>query len=114
MAVAGPINQLVILVVSGRQSSDLMKKLTKNQFYFTVVNSSGGMIQEPTLSLFIGLNDSRLPALLKLVRACCQPQKQYIPAQLNFQPGYSNLPMIEAQVGGALVYITDVEHFEQI
>ncbi len=114
MAVTEPINQLVILVVSGRQAGDLLKKLTKNQFYFTIVNSSGGIIQEPTLSLFIGLNQARLPALLKIVRVCCQPQKQYIPAQLNIQPGYTNLPMIEAQVGGALVYITDVDHFEQI
>lgn len=110
-----PTNRLAILIVSGRQAMDLMQQLTENGFYFTQIDSSGGMIQEPSLSLLIGLNDSRLETLLRLVRKYCKPQKQYVPTQIHIQPGFTTaLPMIEARVGGALIYILEVERFEQI
>ncbi len=108
------INQLVILVVSGYQAEDLMQSLVERRFYFTKVDSSGGMLNEPAVCLLIGLNSSRLPALLDLVQNCCQPYTQYIPTQLNSQSGYPSMSMIEAQVGGALLYTMNVERFEQL
>lgn len=113
MAHALPINQLVILTVSGRQADELMQELTRDNFYFTEVDSSGGMLDELSTSLLIGLNRLRLPALLRLVNQHCQPSTQYIPTQLNIQPGPLPLPMIAARVGGALVYTLPVEQFIQ-
>ncbi len=108
------INQLAILIVSGRQAGDLMDQLSKNGFYFTKIDSSGGIFQEPTVCLFIGLNDSRLPTLLHLVRQYCKPQKEYIPTHLNLEPGNPALTMIEAKVGGALIHVLKVVRFEQL
>lgn len=108
------INQLVILTVSGHQADELAQQLVKNQFYFTKIDSQGGGFQEPTLCLLIGLNSSRLNSLLSLVNRCCKPYRQYIPAQISIPPNYSPLPMIEAQMGGALVYVINIEQFEQI
>ncbi len=110
---AGDINQLVILTVSGHQADDLMQKLVKNHFYFTKIDSQGGGFQESTLCLLIGVNNSRLPDLLELVERCCKPYRQYIPAQISVPPSYSPMPMIEAQLGGALVYVLNLERFEQ-
>ena len=62
----------------------------------------------------IGLNQARMPSLLELVQKCCQPFTQYIPTQLNSQSGYPSMSMIEAQVGGALIYSINVERFEQL
>jgi uncharacterized protein YaaQ len=108
------INQLAILVLSGYQSEDLMQKLVEQRFYFTKIDSSGGMLNEPAVCLLIGLNSMRLPALLELVQKCCQPYTQYIPTHMNPQSGYPSMSMIEAQVGGALIYTLNVERFEQL
>lgn len=111
---SGGIDRLVILVASGHQANELMQQLTRNSFQFTVIDSSGGMFQEPTSTLIVGLNSTRLQALVSLVEKYCQPQTQYIPAQLSIPPNYTILPMIEAQTGGALVYTMNVERFEQL
>ena len=110
---SGSIDRLVILIVSGRQAGDLRHNLRQEGFYFTQVDSTGGLLQEPTECLFIGLNNDRLSNLLDLVRRCCKPQKEYIPAQLHVQPASLPLPMIEAQIGGALVCVLTVSRFEQ-
>ncbi len=110
----GVINQLAILVVSGYQSEELMQHLVEQRFYFTKIDSSGGMLNEPAVCLLIGLNKLRLAALVELVQKCCQPYTQYIPTQLNSQAGYPSMSMIEAQVGGGLIYTLNVERLEQL
>ncbi len=108
-----PIDRLVILVVSGSQSDQLMRRLRQEQFYFTIIDSTGGMLQEPMVCLLLGFQQRRMPALLDTVRQCCKPHTQYIPAQMHMPSDVRSLSMVEAQVGGALVYAMDVEQFIQ-
>ena len=111
----GKIDQLALVDVSGSQAGELMQQLTKNGFYFTKIDSSGGIIQEPMVCLLIGFDKGRKDDLLKISRKYCQPHKQYIPANMSIQPGYTNqIPMIEAQMGGAIIHLLNVERFEQL
>ena len=114
MASPGVIDQLCVIIVSGSQAVPLMKHLIQNGFYYTIIDSSGGVIQEPMVCLLIGLDSSRLTPLLELVHQNCGPYRQFIPTQMNVQPGYTQPTMIEAQMGGALVYSMCVERFIQI
>jgi uncharacterized protein YaaQ len=110
----GPVNQLVFIVVSERQAEDLLKALVQERFYFTKIDSSGMIFQEPTLCLLVGLNNTRRTALMELVKETCKPFEEYIPVQFNAPAGFPPMSMIEARAGGALVYVLDVERFEQL
>ena len=106
-------DQLLLLTVSGSQTEPLLKRLKQEEFNFTVIDSAGGVMQEPATCLLIGFHHERLPVVLNIVRETCHPYRQYIPAQ-GFLPGESaSLSMVEASLGGALVYMMDVERFEQ-
>jgi uncharacterized protein YaaQ len=108
-----PVNQIVFIVVSERQAEGLLKALVRERFYFTKIDSSGMVFQEPTLCLLIGLNNTRRPALMDLVSQYCKPYQEYIPVQFNPPAGFPPMSMIEAKAGGALIYVLDVERFEQ-
>jgi uncharacterized protein YaaQ len=108
------VDRLVLIVLSGSQSGALTKGLQQERFYFTIMDSSGGMFNEPTVCLILGLGQERLPILLELVREHCQPYTHYIPTQARLPGELQSLSMVAAQVGGALVYVMDVERFEQI
>ena len=108
------IDRLVMLTASGSQFDSLVKELTRDAFHFTVMNSTSEMLQESTLCLLIGFPASRLPDLLAVVRKNCLPYKKFIPTQSLLPGEISSLPMVEAQLGGAIVYMLNVEHFEQI
>ena len=108
-----PVNQLVIATVAGAQAGTLAERLTQDGFYSTQIDSSGGILYEATVSLLIGLDRTRLPHLLGLLRECCRAHRRFIPAHveaplLEIQP-----VMIEAEVGGATVHVLDVVRFEQ-
>jgi uncharacterized protein YaaQ len=92
----------------------LTERLTRDGFYCTHIDSSGGILQEATVSLLIGFNKARLPSLLRSIRECCRTRQQFIPAHVE-APLLEIQPMlIETEVGGATVYILDVERFEQL
>ena len=107
------VDRLVVLVVSGLQAGSLMKDLLQEKLYFTVINSTGGLMNEAVVCLMLGLAEQRLPALLALVRQHCRPYRQFIPAQMRPPGEFMSLPMVEAQLGGAMVYMMTVERFEQ-
>ncbi|MCP4536292.1 MAG: hypothetical protein GY832_04025 [Chloroflexi bacterium] len=108
------VNQLVVATIASSQAGTLTERLTRDEFYVTQVDTSGGILREAAVSLMIGLDQSRLPRLLEHLRECCPTQRRYIPAHveaplLEIQP-----MMIEAEVGGATIYALDVERFEQL
>lgn len=108
------VNQLVIATVSGTQFDALTERLTRDGFYVTRVDSSGGILYEATLSLLIGLDRARLPRLLELIRECCHTRRRFVPAHVEAPLLEVQPVMIEAEVGGATIYVLDVERFEQL
>ena len=113
MTPSSTVNQLVFVVVSGRPAEALMQALNREGFYFTKFDLSMFAFQETTVCLMIGLNSSRTGTLIGLIDEHCQPHQEYVPVQFTPPAGFPPLSMIEARVGGALVYTVDVDRFEQ-
>lgn len=109
-----PIDRLVLIVISQSQSKTLMSHLNKELFYFTIIDSGSSLFHEPTICLLLGLNQNRMETLNRLVQKYCQPYRELIPLNLRSPHELSNLPVLETQEGGALLYGLSVEHFEQI
>ena len=106
-------NRLAFLIVSGTQVDALIAHLAREKFNFTVINSAGGMLQEPEVCLLVGFESKRLPILLDLVRKDCRPYRHYVSTQGPMQAEMANPSMLEAELGGARFYMMNVERFEQ-
>jgi uncharacterized protein YaaQ len=109
-----PIDQMAIIVASGFQPAQLQDALIREGFSYTEMDSSGGLVTEPVVNLLVGLNRDRLSMLLDIVGEHCQPVQQYLPIKIGIPEGTTNIPMVRVEVGGAKVYVLDVERFEQI
>lgn len=114
MANADIIDQLTIITAFETQAGALMERLTDGGFYVTQINTSGGLLYEAKISLLVGLNHRFLPELLAHIRECCETQVRFIPAAGETLILASQPMMLEAEIGGAVVYVLDVEQFEQL
>jgi uncharacterized protein YaaQ len=108
------VDQIVLATVSGDQTDDLIKSLTQDGFYVTIVDSRGGLLDERLSTLLIGLNHLRRGALLGRLREECRTRRRLIPAQLETPLASAQTLMIEADTGGATIYLFDVERFEHL
>jgi uncharacterized protein YaaQ len=108
-----PVNQLVLVVVSDEQAGTLSKKMIAENYRFTLITASNGLLPAGTTCLMLGINSSRNQALMDLVEAVCKTRRTYIPALGQFGVVEGALPsMIEAEVGSASVYVLPVEYYE--
>lgn len=108
------IDLLALIVVSESQSKKLMAHLNEQHFYFTIIDSANSLFHEPTVCLLLGLNHKRMDRLNNLVQKHCQPYQKYIPVQMRSIGEFSQLPLLESQEGGVIMYALPVEHFEQV
>lgn len=108
------VEQLALVIVAGEQATELIKALNAQSFFVTIVDSRGGLIDERLSTLLIGLNRARLPALLTHLREHCRTRRRLIPTQVESPTMVFQPMMIEAETGGATLYVTDVERFEQL
>lgn len=114
MAPRQTVNQLALVTVASSQAGALVKRLTGDGFYVTEIHSRGGVLYEATVSLLIGLDRSRLPRLMTHIRECCKTRRQYVPAYAEAPMLEAQSVMIEAEIGGASVFVFNVERFEQL
>jgi len=106
------VDTLAFVVVENDLSSEFSHKLIQSQFYFTLLKS-GDRLLETSVTFMIGIPHERLNHLLQLIHTHCNRRKTYVPTRVDTL-SFSGPPiMIEAEVGGALIYIYAVERFYQ-
>lgn len=103
--------KLVIAIVSGDDSSKVSRALTKNNFSVTKLSTTGGFLMAGNTTFLIGTEEDRVDELIEVLRANCKTRKQMVPTSASYGVGmFSSMP-IEVQVGGATIFVLDVDQF---
>ncbi len=106
--------KMVIAVVQGKDAGILSNKLVAKTFGVTRINTSGGFLRETNATLLIGVEDEKVEDVLSLIRENCKTRSRYInPMPSMSEPGgelYMPQP-VEVQVGGATVFVLDIDKY---
>ncbi len=107
--------KLVIAIVSSDDSRDVLDRLTKAGFRATVISTTGGFLREGNTTLFLGTDDSRLTQAVEILRQVCRRRTQWVsPLPTLEGPGLEMAEPIEVSVGGAVLFVLNVEQFVQL
>ncbi len=108
--------KLVLAVIQGKDVEAALSKLTQQKFSATVITSTGGFLRESNTTMLIGVEDERVPALLDLLAQTCRTRSRNVnPMPTLMEPSEFFLPQpVEVQVGGANVFVVNIERFERI
>jgi len=106
--------KLVIIIAAEPDADRLMGLLVERGLPATKVSSTGGFLRRGNATIFSGVEEERVGEILELVRRECWARTELIPAQALPFPDVS-LPTapVEVRVGGAIVFVLPVEHFEK-
>ncbi len=102
--------KLVVAIVNYNDSNKVLSKLTEHNVSVTKLSTTGGFLRNGNRTLLIGTEDERVPEILEIIKTHCHSRKQYMPSA-EVTPNV-NFP-IEVVVGGATVFVLDVEQFEK-
>jgi uncharacterized protein YaaQ len=108
--------KLVMAIINSDSSRALLDGLARGGFSATVVSTTGGFLRLGNTTLFCGIQDERINDVLNIIRKTCPSRVQYVtPLPPVMEPGEVNIPTpVEKLVGGATVFVLNVEHFEKV
>ncbi len=107
--------KLLMAIVSTDDSRDVVSRLTKAGFRATVISTTGGFLREGNATILLGADDDRVAAIVELIRQSGQRRTQWVsPLPTLEGPGLEMAEPIEISVGGAVIFVLQVEQFLQV
>lgn len=108
--------KLVLAIVQSRDSGRLMEALTEADLQSTMLASTGGFLREGNATIITVVEDDQVDAVLGIIRRTCHRREQLmtpIPPVVEPVDSYVTYP-VKVEVGGAIVFVVDVERMERV
>ncbi len=108
--------KLVIAIVNDEDALDLLDELTDKEFRVTKLASTGGFLRSGNTTMMIGVEDEKVQEVLKIIEETCKTRHQIVsnPSPLSTTTGVYVPYPVDIEVGGATVFVVDVESFIRV
>ena len=108
--------KLVVAIVQDEDLDALTEELIGAGHRFTKVSTTGSFLRTGNSSLLIGIDDGQVDSVIEILKRTCRRRTQVaVPYSPALEPGLLYLPEnIEVEVGGAIVFVLNVNRFERL
>lgn len=106
--------KLIFAIVSNDDSNKVSKELTKAKFSVTKLATTGGFLMAGNTTFIIGVEDDKVDEVISIIGNYSKKRSQMVPSSASYGVGmYTSFP-VEVQVGGATIFVTNIERFEKL
>ncbi|MGH2531928.1 MAG: cyclic-di-AMP receptor [Thermomicrobiales bacterium] len=108
--------KLIMAIVQDEDTDTLTHALIQEGYRFTKISTTGSFLRTGNTSLMIGVEDDGVAGVTSILRRTCRRRTQIaVPYSPALEPGLLYMPEnFEVEVGGAVVFVIDVERFERL
>ena len=108
--------KLIIAIVQDEDASRLISSLMNEGYSATKLATTGGFLRSGNTTLLLGVDDNKFDGAMAVIEKVCKSRKQIAtsPSPMAGSTGvYAPYP-IEVIVGGATIFVLNVEQFTKI
>ena len=108
--------KLIIAIVQDEDASRLVSNLMSEGFSVTKLATTGGFLRSGNTTLLQGIDDEKFDSAMKIIERVCKSRKQIAtsPSPISGTTGVYVPYPVEVMVGGATVFVLNVEQFVKI
>jgi uncharacterized protein YaaQ len=107
--------KLILATIQDQDADRVITSLTDQDFRVTRIGTTGGFLQQGNTTLLVGTDESQVGSVLNILKTHSQRRTQYMPMATGAAPnGVALYNYVQVEVGGATVFVLNVEHFEQV
>ncbi len=108
--------KLVFAIVNNEDGNIVMRELNKGGFSVTKMASTGGFLRAGNTTLLVGTSEEQVQGVVEIIQQHSMRRKQMVfkPEPVIGAVGdYTSYPE-EVELGGATIFVVDVERFEKV
>lgn len=108
--------KMVIAIVQDDDALDLIDELTESNFRVTKLATTGGFLKSGNTTLMVGVEKEQVENVIDIIKKTCKKRSEVVaaPTPVSGDPGVYMPYPIEVKVGGATVFVLDVDQFVRI
>lgn len=106
--------KMIVAIVQKDDIKPVIAELTNNGFSVTNLPSTGGFLSSKGSALLCGVEDDKVQSALDLIKNKSHKRKKYIQPFTGTTEEINTASPLEVNVGGATVFVLNVDHFEKI
>ncbi len=105
--------KLVMAIVKDDDSFNIMNSLNVEGFSVTKLASTGGFLKVGNTTLICGVEDDKVDFVIDIIKKEGHSKKQFTNG-INTTANTYSQPPIEVTIGGATIFVLDVDKFVKI
>jgi uncharacterized protein YaaQ len=108
--------KLIIAIVQDDDAGDLIDVITEEGFRVTKLATTGGFLKSGNTTLMIGVEQDKVDKVLSVIEEVCKTREQVVtsPSPVAGSTGVYVPYPVEVEVGGATIFVVDVDKFIKI
>lgn len=106
--------KLIIAIINKEDSTEVSQSLTKAKFSVTKLATTGGFLMSGNVTLMIGTDEEKVPEAIKIIEAHSQKRTEIVPSTATYGIGVTTAFPLEVTVGGATIFVLNVEQFLKV
>lgn len=106
--------KLIIAIVNSEDASAVLSELTGQGFSVTKLATSGGFLRAGNVTMMIGVEEEQVQQALSVIEEFSSQRKQQVPVNSTYIGDSMISVPVEVTVGGATVFVLDVEQFYKL
>ena len=104
--------KLILAIINHDDANTVTQALTKKGFSSTKLATTGGFLMAGNVTILIGVDEEKVQT--DIIREHSHSRKQMIPTTTEMSYGYYPSMPVEVVVGGATIFVVDIERFERV
>ena len=106
--------KLIIAIINRDDANAVTQNLSRKGFSSTRLSTTWGFLLAGNVTLLIGVKDDQVQGAIDAIRERSHSRKQMVPAITEMSYGFMPVMPVEVTVGGATIFVVDVERFERV
>jgi uncharacterized protein YaaQ len=106
--------KLVLAVINHDDAHIVVHNLTKEGFLVTKLSTTGGFLMMGNMTILVGVEDDKVNSVIRVISKYSKSRKQVMPSMSEMGMGMLPVLPVEVTVGGATVFVLDVDKFIKV
>ena len=108
--------KLIVAIIQDEDAQELVDRLTEEKISSTKLASTGGFLKSGNTTLLIGIEKEKVDYVISIIEEKCKSRTKVTstPITTTWLPTAYIPQAIEVPIGGATIFVLDVDQFAKV
>ncbi len=106
--------KMIMAVISNEDNAKLSSELNKAGFFVTKLSSTGGFLMSGNTTLMTVTEDDKVDAIIDIFKKFSNKRTKMVASSASFGMDMNMSIPIEVSVGGATIFVLNVEQYKKL